>query len=153
MSHSGPCGAPFAMVMTVAHHCEPVSAHYSQVQHGSKSRTEGLLECFTAFLSPLVGVLVLVVVGSGSSGKAVEPKKAAVEALCPQTSRYVQFCTDPDPQPCVRYGHRVGWPPTVLLHVAVMGPQNMLVLAHTSLTLHWHETWWPRIAVHSSSYI
>ena len=81
------------------------------VQHGPKSPTEGLLACFTAFLSPLVGVLVLVVVGSGSSGKtvwAVEPKKAAVEALCPQTSRYVQFCTDPDPQPCVRYGHCVG---------------------------------------------
>ena len=111
MSPSGPCGALFAMVMTVAHYCEPVSAQHSQVQHGPKSPTEGLLACFTAFLSPLVGVLVLVVVGSGSSGKAiwaVEPKKAAVEGLCPQTSRYVQFCTDPDPQPCVRYGHRVG---------------------------------------------
>ena len=73
MSSSGPCGAPFAMVMTVAHYCVvvPVSAQHAQVQHGPKSPTEGLLACFTAFLSPLVGVLVLVVVGSGSSGKAV----------------------------------------------------------------------------------
>jgi len=71
MSPSGPCGAPFAMVMTVAHYCVPVSAQHSQVQHGPKSPTEGLLACFTAFLSPLVGVLELVVVRSGSSGKAV----------------------------------------------------------------------------------
>ena len=111
MSPSGPCGVSFAMVMTVAHYCEPVSAHYSQVQHGPKSPTEGLLEYSTAFLPPLVGVLMLVAVGNGSSGKAVwtvEPKKAAVEDLCPQTRRYVQFCTDPEPQPCVCYGHRVG---------------------------------------------
>ena len=57
--------------MTVAHYCEPVDAQHSQVQHGLKSPPEGLLACFIAFLSPLVGVLVLEVVGSGSSGKAV----------------------------------------------------------------------------------
>ena len=93
MSPSGPCGAPFPMVMTVlrvAHYCEPGSAHYSQVQHTPKSPTEGLLACFTAFLSPHVRVLVLGVVGIGSSGKtvwAVEPKKAVIEGFCLQRSR------------------------------------------------------------------
>ena len=68
------------------------------VQHGPKSPTEGLLACFTAFLSPLVGVLVFVVVGDGSSGKAVwavEPKKAAVEGICLQTSPYARFARIP----------------------------------------------------------
>ena len=105
MSPSGPCGAPFPMVMTVAHYCEPRSAHHSQVQHTQKSPTEGLLARFTAFFSPHVGVLVLRVVGIGSSGKtvwAVEPKEAVIEVFCLQRSRYVQFRRDPRPQPCVR---------------------------------------------------